>query len=325
MTRIVFLDRATIAPQVRLGRPHFEHEWVEYDRTDPADTVARLEGARIAITNKVRIGADVLDALPDLACVVVAATGTDCVDAAACAARGIPVCNIRGYSTNTVPEHVFALLLDLRRGVTLHADKVRAGEWQRARQFCFFAQPIRDLSGATMGVIGAGNIGTRVGALAEAFGMDVIYSARRDQTPSGNRVGFEEFLARADVISLHCPLRPDTRHLLDAGVFAAMKKSPIIINTARGALIDLEALEVALDNGSVGGAGIDVASEEPPAADDILMRLAERDNVVVTPHIAWASDEAQQVLADQLVAVLEAFARGEPMNLVNDPATTRPA
>lgn len=319
MTRIVFLDRATIAPQVRLDRPAFAHEWVEYDRTDPEDVASRLAGAAIAITNKVRIDQKVLDACPDLKSVVVAATGTDCVDGAACARRGIPVSNIRGYSTNTVPEHVFALLLDLRRGLTLHADKVRAGEWQRARQFCFFAQPIRDLAGATMGIIGAGAIGTRVGALAEAFGMNVLYSARRDQPPTGNRVGFEEFLARADVISLHCPLREDTRHLLNGYGFSMMKRSPIIINTARGALIDLEALEVALDSGQVGGAGIDVAGVEPPPADDILMRLAERDNVVVTPHIAWASDEAQQMLADQLIAVLEAEARGEPMNRVNQP------
>ena len=317
MTRIVFLDRATIAPQIRHGRPSFDHEWIEYDRTDPEDTVARLKGAAIAITNKVRIDQKVLDAAPDLGCVVVAATGTDPVDGAACAARGIPVCNVRDYSSVSVAEHVFALLLDLRRGITLHAAKVREGEWQRARQFCFFAQPIRDLRSATMGVVGAGNIGTGVGRLAEAFGMNVIYSARRDQAPSGNRVGFEEFLARADVISLHCPLRPDTRHLLNQEVFAAMKRHPIIINTARGGLIDLEALEAALDDGAVGGAGIDVAASEPPTGDDILMRLAARDNVIVTPHIGWASDEAQQVLAHQLIEVLEAFARGEPMNRVN--------
>ncbi|UOM32610.1 D-2-hydroxyacid dehydrogenase [Acuticoccus sp. I52.16.1] len=324
MTRIVFLDRATIAPQIRLGRPAFPHTWIEYDGTGPEETAARLAGATIAITNKVRIDTAVLDAAPDLACVVVAATGTDCVDTAACTARGIPVCNIRGYSTATVPEHVFTLLLGLRRGLTLYAREVRDGAWQRAGQFCFFAQPIRDLRGATMGVIGAGGIGTRVGELAAAFGMNVLYSARRDQTPAGNRVGFEEFLARADVISLHCPLRPDTRHLLGAEAFAAMKRSPIVINTARGALVDLEALESALDSGRVGGAGIDVASVEPPPADDILMRLAERPNVIVTPHVAWASDEAQQVLADQLVEVLEAYARNAPINMVAAPMVAAP-
>ena len=320
MMRVVFLDRATIAPQITLRRPSFAHEWVEHDRTAAEETAARLAGAQIAIVNKVRITREVLDAAPELKLVAVAATGTDCVDTAACAERGVAVCNIRGYSRNTVPEHVFALLLALRRGLVVYADGVRNGAWQRAGQFCYFAQPIRDLGGATMGVIGKGDIGSRVGALAEAFGMETVYAARRDETPGGDRLAFDEFLARADVISLHCPLNAGTRGLLGAREFASMTRRPIIINTARGALIDLPALEGALERGEVAGAGIDVAGVEPPPPDDILMRLAQHENVIVTPHVGWASNEAQQILADQLVDVLEAFVRGEPMNLVNDPA-----
>ena len=314
--RITFLDRATVAPQIELPRPRFAHDWAEHAATAPGEVAARLQGAQIAITNKVRIGADTLDACPDLKLIAVAATGYDCVDTAACAARGVTVCNIRGYSTATVPEHVFALLLALRRSLVPYVETLRDGAWQRAGQFCYFLDPIRDLSGATMGIVGRGGIGSRVGALAEAFGMEVIYAARPGAEGEAGRVKWEEFLARADVISLHCPLTPQTRGLLGAEAFAAMTRAPVILNAARGALIDLPALEAALEAGRVSGAGIDVADQEPPAADDILMRLASHPRVLVTPHVAWASDEAQTTLAAQLRDVLEAFDAGAPINVV---------
>ena len=196
------------------------------------------------------------------------------------------------------------------------AAEVLDGAWQRAGQFCFFSHPVRDLAGATMGIVGRGGIGSRVGALAEAFGMEVIYAARPGAPASEGRVGFDDFLARADAISLHCPLTPSTRGLLGATAFARMRRSPVILNTARGALIDLPALERALDSGAISGAGIDVADREPPAADDILMRLARHPRVVVTPHIAWASDEAQTALVRQLVGLIEAFHAGAPRNLL---------
>lgn len=314
--RIVFLDRATIAPQIDLPRPAFPHDWVEHARTLPDETPARLAGATIAITNKVRIDRAALGAAEGLKLVAVAATGYDCVDVAACAERGVAVCNVRGYSVNSVPEHVFALLLALRRSLVPFAAAVRDGEWQRAGQFCFFSHPIRDLAGATMGIVGKGGIGGRVGALAAAFGMSVIHAARPGAAAGDGRVGFDDFLTRADVITLHCPLTPETRGLLGAEAFAKMQRRPVILNTARGALIDLPALETALDAGQVSGAGIDVADREPPPADDILMRLAMHPRVIVTPHIAWASDEAQTTLARQLVDLIEAFHAGQPRNLL---------
>jgi glycerate dehydrogenase len=316
MTRIVFLDRDTIAPQIALPTPGFDHTWENHARTAPDETAGRLADAIIAITNKVRIGAAELDAAPDLRLIAVAATGYDCVDVAACAERGVAVANIRGYSVNTVPEHVFTLLLALRRSLVPYVTDTRDGAWQRAGQFCFFDHPIRDLAGATMGVVGRGGIGSRVADLARAFGMEVIFAARPGQPSGDGRVAFEDFCARADVISLHCPLTDATRGLLGADAFARMKRAPIILNTARGALVDLPALEAALDAGQVAGAGIDVADREPPAADDILMRLADHPRVLVTPHIAWASDTAQQTLSDQLGDVLEAFHAGAPINLV---------
>ena len=316
MTRIVFLDRATIAPQIGLPRPAFRHDWVEYDSTAPDQTASRLAGAEIAITNKVRIDAAALDAAPGLKLVAVAATGYDCVDVAACAARGVAVCNVRGYSVNTVPEHVFTLLLALRRNLLPYAAEVRDGAWQRAGQFCFFSHPIRDLAGCTMGIVGRGGIGSKVGAIAAGFGMQVIHAARPGEAGSGDRVGFDEFLARADVITLHCPLTPQTRGLLGAEAFARMLRQPVILNTARGALIDLPALERALEAGQVSAAGIDVADREPPAADDILMRLARHPRVIVTPHIAWASDEAQTALAHQLIGLIEDYHAGRPRNLL---------
>ncbi|TQS69996.1 D-2-hydroxyacid dehydrogenase [Rhodobacteraceae bacterium] len=318
MTRIVFLDRATIAPQIALPRPAFAHEWVNHDHTAPDQTGARLATAKIAITNKVRITEDVLRAAPDLELVAVAATGYDCVDLDACAARGVVVCNIRGYSINTVPEHVFALLLGLRRNISAYARDVQNGRWQAAGQFCFFDHPIRDLSGAVMGIVGHGAIGTRVGALAQAFGMEVIYAARPDQNDheaaQAGRVAWPDFCARADVISLHCPLTPATKGLLDRARFAQMTRRPIIVNTARGALIDLPALRDALAAGQVSAAGLDVACHEPPHPDDLLMELARDPRVIVTPHVAWASDEAQTALCQQMTQVLEGFMAGTPIN-----------
>ncbi len=319
MTHIVFLDRDTVAPQIALPTPGFPHTWENHARTAPDQTAHRLATATIAITNKVRIGPAELDAAPDLRLIAVAATGTDCVDVAACAARGVAVTNIRGYSVNTVPEHVFTLLLALRRSLVPYVTDTRDGAWQRAGQFCFFDHPIRDLAGATMGIVGAGGIGGRVADIARAFGMEVIFAARPGAPSGDGRVAFPDFCARADVISLHCPLTDATRGLMGADAFAAMTRAPLILNTARGALIDLPALAAALDAGQVSGAGIDVADREPPAADDILMRLAHHPRVLVTPHVAWASDTAQQALADQLGAVLAAFHAGAPINLVTPP------
>ncbi len=317
MHKIVFLDRATIAPQIRLRRPAFEHELVVHAHTRPEQVVERLAGAAIAITNKVPLSADVLEQLPELRLVAVAATGTDCVDKAACARRGIAVANIRGYAVNTVPEHTFALMLALRRNLVAYRDDVIEGEWQKSGQFCFFNHAIHDLAGARLGIIGEGALGQSVAAIARAFGMVPLFAAHKGRSGCGRLyTPWDEILATSDIITLHCPLTPETRGMIGLAEFRQMARRPLLINTARGGLVDEEALVQALDEGLISGAGFDVTLGEPPAADSPMMRIAARPNVILTPHVAWASDEAQQALADQLIDNIDHFVAGTPTNLV---------
>ena len=317
MQKIVFLDRATLAPHIVLRPPQFDHELVEYARTEPEEVVEHLGGASIAILNKVRLTAAALQQLPHLRLVAVAATGTDCVDKAYCAAHGIAVANIRGYAINTVPEHTFALILALRRNVVAYRADVLAGKWQAARQFCFFDHPIRDLSGARLGIIGEGVLGQRVADIARAFGMTPMFAAHKGVSGLGPLyTPWQTVLETSDIITLHSPLTPQTRLMIGDREFAAMKRTPLLVNTARGGLVDEEALVRALDQGRIAGAGFDVASEEPPSPSSPMMRIADRPNVIVTPHVAWASDEAQQSLADQLMDNIENFVAGRPTNLV---------
>ena len=317
MQKIVFLDRATLAPQIKLTRPAFEHELIEYDHTQPDQVAARLDGATIAITNKVPITADVIAQLPTLKLVAVAATGTDCVDKEACERHGIKVSNIRGYAVNTVPEHTFALMLALRRNLIAYRDDVLNGEWQKSGQFCFFNHAIHDLGGMTLGIIGEGVLGQRVAEIAKAFGMRTLFAAHKGRDGLGPLyTPWDEVLATSDVITIHSPLTPQTRGMLAMPEFRKMKRKPLIINTARGGLVDEDALVRALDERLIGGIGFDVLTSEPPTDDNPLMRIANRPNVIVTPHVAWASDEAQQALADQLMDNIAKFVSGSPVNVV---------
>ena len=316
--KIVFLDRSTIAPQIRLRRPAFQHELVEHANTQPEDIVARLAGATIAIINKVPLGAEVLAQLPDLKLIAVAATGTDCVDKAACEAHGIVVSNIRGYALNTVPEHAFALMLALRRSVVAYREAVISGRWQQSGQFCFFDYPIHDLAGARLGIIGEGVLGQRVADIAKAFGMVPMFAAHKGRSGLGPLyTPWQEVLETSDIITLHSPLTAETRGMIAMPEFRAMKRRPLLINTARGGLVDEADLVAALDAGLISGAGFDVVTGEPPPPDSPLLRIVGRPNVILTPHVAWASDEAQQALADQLMDNIESFVAGRPRNRVS--------
>lgn len=318
MRKIVFLDRGTIAPQITLRRPKFEHELVEYASTKSEEVAGRLAGATIAITNKVEIRAEVLQQLPGLRLIAVAATGTDCIDKAWCRAHGVAVSNIRGYAVHTVPEHAFALILALRRNVIAYRDDVLAGKWQEAGQFCFFDHPISDLYGARLGILGEGVLGQRVADIAKAFGMVPMFAAHKGRSGLGPLyTPWQEVIETSDIITLHAPLTPETRGMIAMPEFRAMKRRPLIINTARGGLVNEADLVAALDEGLVSGAGFDVVTDEPPTPDNPLMKAASRHNVILTPHVAWASTEAQQALADQLMGNVEAFVDGRPRNLVD--------
>ncbi|HUO54076.1 MAG TPA: D-2-hydroxyacid dehydrogenase [Rhodoblastus sp.] len=314
MKKIVFLDAATLAPDVVLPKPLFAHQWSNFSATAPHETVARAQGAEIVVTNKVRFDAATIAALPQLKLIAVAATGFDHIDLAAARAAGVAVANIRAYSVDSVPEHVFALILALKRQILPYVADVRGGGWQAAGLFAFHTHRIGDLRGRRIGLFGSGASGQRVAEIARGFGMEPVFSARKGAAPRLGALDFEEVLATSDILSLHCPLNAETENMIGAPEFTRMAKRPLLINTARGGLVDEEALERALDDGLLSGAGIDVTRPEPPPADSAIMRLAQRQNVLVTPHIAWASLESQQTLADQLGDVLASFHKGERLN-----------
>jgi glycerate dehydrogenase len=315
--RVVFLDRDTIPDDVPLRRPGFAHFWTDHSRTPPEEVVVRCRDATIVVVNKVPLTGAMIEALPELRMIAVAATGTDRIDLDAAAARRVVVSNVRGYATTTVPEHTFALILALRRSLPAYRASVAAGAWQRADQFCYFDHPIHDLAGATICIIGAGSIGGAVARLAEAFGMKVICADRKGAAKVGpDRTPFAEALAAADVITLHCPLTDTTRNLIGAPEFDLMTRRPLLINTARGGLVDEVALVAALEGGKLSGAAFDVASAEPPPPDHPLMRLSAREDFILTPHVAWASREAIAALAEQLIGNIEAFVSGAPRNVI---------
>lgn len=312
---IVFLDRNSLIAEIRV--PSFTHDWVDFEQTLPEDVVARLQGASIVITNKVKLPGEFLAQTPGVKMIAVAATGTDNVDLAYCREHGIVVSNIRGYAVDTVPEHAFMMMLALRRNLIGWREDVRAGLWQQADQFCLFTRPVNDLHGSTLGLIGYGSLGRGMRKLAEAFGMKVLVAEHKAAaTLRDGYTPFDTVLREADVISLHTPLTADTRHMISTREFSLMKPGVLLINTARGNLVDEAALIEALQSGRIGGAGFDVLALEPPRDGNPLLDL-DLPNFILTPHVAWSSREAMQTLADQLVDNIEAFVAGSPRNIVS--------
>lgn len=318
METIVFLDRNTLRANLR--RPRFAHEWTEYEKTDASEVAERLSAATIAITNKVPIRREALERLPKLKLIAVAATGVDVIDLNAARERGVAVTNVRGYARSVVPEHVFALALALRRNLIAYHEDVRRGAWAEAEAFCLLDHPIRELSGSALGIIGYGSIGRGVERIARAFGMEVLVSEhkRAARTREG-RTSFEETLQRSDVVTVHAPLNDETRNMIGERELGLMKRSAILINCARGGIVDEKALARALREGEIAGAGVDVLSREPPREGNPLLD-EKLPNLLVTPHVAWASLEAMQTLADQLIDNIEAFQRGETANIVTGDA-----
>ena len=308
---IVFLDRELVDAKVR--RPDFPHSYKEYQSTWTQDEIVeRLKDADIAIINKVPMRAETLKLLPKLKLIAVAATGTDIIDKAYCNANGITIVNIRNYAFNTVPEHVLALIFTLRRNLFAYTKDVQDGVWNKSSQFCFLTHPIRDVAGSTLGIVGYGALGKSIGKRAEALGMKVL---PYDIFPQPGLVDFDTILTQSDIITLHVPLTPETKNMIGAKELKKMKHSAILINTARGGLVDEAALVEALKTGTIAGAGFDVLTKEPPKEGNILLD-ATIPNLIVTPHVAWASKEAMQILADQLIDNIEAFVAGKPQNVV---------
>lgn len=316
MHNIVFLDADTMG-DADLSPLHSSTVTLQcYPHTAPQQVVSRLQQASIVIVNKVELTATMLQALPGLKLICVAATGVNNVDVAAARQLGITVCNVRGYADTAVPQHVFALLLQLTNKVQQYHHAVLQGNWSRSKHFCLLDYPVTELANKNFVVVGYGALGQASAALARAFGMQLIIAEQPGAASCRpGRVPFTDALAQADVISLHCPLTTATTKLFNAEVFAAVKPNALLINTARGGLIDEEALLNALQNGTLGGAALDVLTQEPPAPDNILIR-ANLPNLLISPHMAWASAEARQRMVIQLADNIQAFLQGNPRHQV---------
>jgi glycerate dehydrogenase len=314
MERIVFLERDTIQAEFR--RPNFAHEWIEYPESLPEQVAERVKAASVIISNKLSLGELQLSEAPGVKLIAIAATGSDCVDLVYCRRRGITVCNVRGYAANSVPEHVLMLSLALRRNLLAYRQDVQEGKWQHSKQFCLLTHPLHDIKGSTIGIVGFGSIGKSMARLAESVGMNVLISEHKNaREVRGGRTAFTETLQQSDIVTLHCPLTEDTRDMFGSQEFEMMKRNALLINTARGALIQDEALINALENGLIAGAAVDCLREEPPRNGNALLDL-NLPNFIVTPHVAWASDEAVQALADQVIDNIEAFVAGRPQNVL---------
>ena len=314
MEKIVFLDSEGLPAKLR--PPCFSHEWREYPTSSLEVVVERLRDATIAIVDRVFLGEAELAQLPHLKLIAVAATGFDNVDIAACRRRGIAVTNVRNWS-KSVPEHVFALILALRRDLLSYHDAVQCGAWQRADNYTLLHEPMPlSLSGSTLGLIGCGGLGRAVVDLAKAFGMRVLIAERKGAgTIRDGRTSFADVMAESSVLVVLCPLTEETRGLIGSAELGRMPRHGLLINCARGGIVDEQALAAALRRGDIAGAGVDVLSEEPPRSGNPLLTL-KQPNLIVTPHFAWASVESLQALADQLIDNIEGFVAGTPRNLV---------
>ncbi|WP_261903559.1 D-2-hydroxyacid dehydrogenase [Vibrio fortis] len=315
--KVVFLDRATIPSQIVLKQLSFEHEWIEYDFTQPHQVAERIEDAEVVITNKVVLNGSNLSSASKLRFIAVSATGVNNIDLEYCQSNAISVSNIQGYATQSVPEHVIAMLFALKRNLKGYHQDIEDDVWQRDKQFCFFTHPIQDIAGSRLGILGSGSLGQATALLAKAIGMQVVFSERKGaSTCREGYMPFEDVLRTADAISLHCPLTAQTENLISSEEFQMMKPNCVLINAGRGGLVDELALIEALSSGEIAGAGVDVFTAEPADKSNPLLANSELPNLILTPHVAWGSDSAIQKLSDILIDNIDAYVAGNTQNRV---------
>ena len=317
--KIVVLDGRTMGASDNPWTPLTDlGDVAVHDSTAPAQLLERAKDADVLLTNKTPLNGETIAALPNLKLIATMSTGYNIVDIEVAAKRGIPVCNVPGYSTPAVVQHTMALMLELASAVCLHARAVRDGKWCNIKDFCFWERPLVELAGKTLGVVGFGDIGGGVGAAASALGMHVAaYAPRPKPKPAYGPFEFvdlDELLRRSDVVSLHCPLTPENEGMINAERIALMKPTALLINTARGQLVNEADLAAALKDGRIGGAGLDTVTAEPMRTDNPLM---DAPNCVVTPHIAWATRESRVRLMERAADNVRAFLAGSPTNVVN--------
>lgn len=316
----VFLDFDTVSHEGDLDITELEvvlSPFQAYPVSTPEQIPERIADARVLLTNKVRVTQAIMDAAPELRLVCLAATGYDNVDTAAARERGIAVCNITAYCTSAVAQHVFSLILSLNQHLDAYRRRMREGDWARSPHFTMLDYPIHELAGRRLGIIGYGELGSGVVRLAEAFGMEVLIAERpgHEGPLREGRLALDEVLKQSDILSLHCPLTKHTRGLIDADALQKMPRHAFLINTARGAVVDEQALAEALREGEIAGAGVDVLSQEPPVDGNPLLDN-DIPNLILTPHIAWGAVEARQRALDEMAMNIRAFSRGEERNRV---------
>ena len=330
----LFLDKASLYPDdLDFASLESIAQWKWFDNAivSATETQVCLQQAEILVSNKVMIDRAVIESCENLKLICVAATGVNNVDLIAAQEHGIKVCNARAYATASVTQHVFSLILSLNRKLSSYKKSAINGSWSQSEFFCYFGGLIRDLENKVLGIIGYGELGKAVEKVALSFGMEVLIAESHDAKSSTNkanatdadvtkankRVDIKTLLTRADVVSLHCPLTKNNQHMIAENEFSIMKKSAMIINTARGGLIDESALLSALENNEIAGAGLDVLEQEPPAKDSALIDYAQNvENIIITPHIAWASQQARQNLVDQVAENIRAYQIGKARNLI---------
>ncbi|MCR4923447.1 MAG: D-2-hydroxyacid dehydrogenase [Lachnospiraceae bacterium] len=317
--KLVFLERKSIGMDIDISKMEDFGELTVYDDKLSEENLQRIRDAEVIIASKSRLDEATLSSAKDLKLICDFATGYDNVDIKYCRSRGITVTNVSDYSTSTVAQHTFALLLNLLEHISFYDDFVKSGKYEKHDSFSYYGNPFLELSGLTYGIAGLGNIGKRVASIAKAFGCRVIYysTSGKNSNSEYEQVSFDKLLKESDIISLHCPLGPKTYHMMDREAFHKMKSSAILINVARGAVVDNEALYEALIKGEIASAGLDVVEGEPIRGDNPLTRIKDSGKLIITPHMAWGSVEARSRLLDMVYENIKAFIKGESLNVVS--------